>query len=262
MISLFISNVNQQNTSNNGSTLQLSLNPAIILNPDKKYYASAPEVDIVYCFPNIITGQNDLFKFSELIGGVQTNFTWTFSQGIYNLTSMQDEFNRATQETCQNNKLFTLEADPSSSHVYIHFMTNTSTIDCTGSTNVMSILGYPSSANILGPVSHVNDFYEGDKAQLNNIQNIYLLASFVSGSYQNAQAKNILASVTPDVKPYSTIMYRPQQTIYVPVTQNNLDTIIFQLVDQNNNPINMGIIDPTIDTPERWSARIIIKQID
>ena len=141
-------------------------------------------------------------------------------------------------------------------------MTNTSTIDCTGSTNVMSILGYASSANILGPVSHVNDFYEGDKAQLNNIQNIYLLASFVSGSYQNAQAKNILASVTPDVKPYSTIMYRPQQTIYVPVTQNNLDTIIFQLVYQNNNPINMGIIDPTIDTPERWSARIIIKQID
>ena len=36
MISLFISNVNQQNTANNGSTIQLSLNPAIILNPDKK----------------------------------------------------------------------------------------------------------------------------------------------------------------------------------------------------------------------------------
>ena len=55
-----------------------------------------------------------------------------------------------------------------------------------------------------------------------NIQNIYLLASFGSGSYQNAQSKNILASATPGVKPYSTIMYRAQETIYVPVTQCKL----------------------------------------
>ena len=85
-------------------------------------------------------------NFQKIIRGFQTDFTWIFSEEIYNLTSKQ----------CQNIIFFTLEADPSSSQVYIHFMNNTTTIDCTGSTHALSILGYPSTANILGPVSHVN----------------------------------------------------------------------------------------------------------
>ena len=53
MISLFVSNSDAKNVSNNGSQVTLSLNPPIMLNPDKKYYASAVEVDIVLCFANI-----------------------------------------------------------------------------------------------------------------------------------------------------------------------------------------------------------------
>ena len=88
---------------------------------------------------------------------------------------------------------------------------------------------------------------------------MYVLASFVSGSYQNSQSKNVLAEVTPDVAPYSTVMYRPQQPIYVPVTQNVLDTITFQLVDQDNHILNLGVHDPTTDEPERWSMRVILR---
>ena len=93
---------------------------------------------------------------------------------------------------------------------------------------------------------------------MNNTQNVLVLASFVNGSYYNNQAKNVLASVTPDVDAYSTIMYRPNKRLYIPVTQNVLDTITFQLVDQDFNPINMGVNDPATDAPERWSMRIII----
>ena len=63
----------------------------------------------------------------------------------------------------------------------------------------------------------------------------------MSGSFQNSQSKNVLGAVTPDVAPYSTILYRPQQPIYVPVTQNVLDTITFQLVDQDNKSLKLGI---------------------
>ena len=86
---------------------------------------------------------------------------------------------------------------------------------------------------------------------------LYLLF-FVNGSYQNAHSKNVLASITPDVSPYSTIMYRTQIPLYVPVTQSVLDTITFQLVDQDNREINLGVHDQT-DSPERWSMRSIIK---
>ena len=124
----------------------------------------------------------------------------------------------------------------------------------------MQILGYPSSTGILGPVSHVNDFYEGNKCELNNIQNVYLLGSFVNGSYMNGQSKNVMCSVTPDVEPFSNIMYRPQMVLKVPVCQSLLDNITFQLVSQDFTPINLGVIDPTTDIPEKWSARIAIEE--
>ena len=46
----------------------------------------------------------------------------------------------------------------------------------------------------------------------------------------------------------------------VPITQNILDTVTFQLVDQDNNSINMGVHNPDTDVPERWSLRCIIKE--
>ena len=261
MISLFVSNSDQNITSKNGTQITLSLNPPIILDPNKKYYASCLECDIVYCFANIFTGKNDKFKYSEMKNGVLTNFTHTFSQGIYTVEAIQEEINRTTQSDVQNNFLFILEADTSTSHIFIHFMSNTATIDCSGSDNMLQILGYPTTGT-LGPVQHINDFYEADNSNLNNIQNIIVLASFVSGSYQNGQSKNVLTSVTPDCAPYSTILYRPQQSIFVPVTQNILDTITFQLVSQDNQELNLGVHDINSDKPELWSMRCVIKELD
>ena len=140
-------------------------------------------------------------------------------------------------------------------------MSNTATIDCSGNDNVLQILGYPTTGT-LGPVLHVNDFYEAENAKLNNIQNILVLASFVNGSYQNGQSKNVVASITPDCAPYSTVLYRPQRSIFVPVTQNILDTITFQLVSQDNQELNLGVHDVNTDKPELWSARIIIVDED
>ena len=146
--------------------------------------------------------------------------------------------------------------------MYIHFLSTTASIDCRGDDNMLQILGIDKTAGIIGPVTYYNDYYEGDNAKLKSIQNLYVLASFVSGSYQNSQSKNVLGAVTPDVAPYSVVLYRPQQPIYVPVTQNVLDTITFQLVDQDNKELNLGVHDPLTDEPERWSMRIVIKSDD
>ena len=256
MISLFVSNSDPKITSNNGSQVTLTLNPPIILNPNKKYYACATEVDIVYCFANIFTGINDKFVYYDTSKSA-TPFTHHFSQGLYSFDAIQEEINRCTQKNTQNNNLFELEADTSTSHIYIHFKNTTCKIDCSGADNIMQILGYPASTGLLNSVTYINDFYEGNNAQLNNVQNVLILASFVSGSYKNEQSQNVLCSVTPDVSPYSTVMYRPQMGVFVPIKQNILDSITFQLVDQTGKAINMGLNNPN-DTVELWSARIII----
>lgn len=262
MFSLFVSNTDTKVTSNNGSKINLSLNPPIILDPNKKWFASIFEMDVVYCFANILTGVNDQFKYREVKGGIPTSFTHTLSQGIYTWKAIQEQINRFTQEDLQNDNLFVLEPDTSTSHMYVHYLSTTASIDCRGDDNMMQIMGFDPSAGIMGPVTYYNDYYEGDNSRFNNIQNLYVVASFVSGSYQNSQAKNVLGAVTPDVAPYSTILYRPQQPIYVPVTQNILDQITFQLVDQDNNVLNLGVHDVNSDDPERWSLRVIIKSED
>ena len=95
MIPLFITNEDANNTSNNGSRVQLVINPPIQLDPNKKYVASAREIDITYCFSNIFTGVNNMFEFSS----DGTNYyTVYFSQGIYSIQVFQDEMNRQTQE--------------------------------------------------------------------------------------------------------------------------------------------------------------------
>ena len=66
MFSLFVSNTDTKVTSNNGSKINLSLNPPIILDPNKKWYAAIFEMDVVYCFANIFTGVNDQFKYREV----------------------------------------------------------------------------------------------------------------------------------------------------------------------------------------------------
>ena len=257
MISLFVSNSDSKNVSNNGSQITLSLNPPIVLNPNKKYYACATEVDIVYCFANIFTGINNVFKYQEMKNGVLTAFSHNFSQGLYSLNAIQDEMNRCTQADVQNSALFVLEPDTSTSHIFIHFRSTTCKLDCSGSDNIMQILGYPASTGIIGPVTHINDFYEGNNCQLNNVQNVLILASFVNGSYKNEQSQNVLSNVTPDVEPYSSILYRPQMGVFVPIKQNILDTITFQLVDQTGKAINMGM-NNIGDVAELWSMRVII----
>ena len=129
MISLFVTNSDVKNTSLNGSKISLALNPTITLDPNKKYYACAPEVDIVYCFANILKDVNDKFKYSELKNGVLTSFTHTFSQGLYTWRAIQEELNRNTQSDIQTNNLFVLEPDTSTSHMFIHFMSLSSLID-------------------------------------------------------------------------------------------------------------------------------------
>ena len=124
--------------------------------------------------------------------GTLAALSHTIQQGIYTWRALQDQINRCTQTDVQNNALFILEPDTSTSHMFIHFMSTTCKIDCTGSDNMMQILGYTAADGVIGPVSYNNDYVEGDNALLNNIQNVLLLASFVSGSYKNAQSGNVL----------------------------------------------------------------------
>ena len=78
------------------------------------------------------------------------------------------------------------------------------------------------------------------KAALNPLQNILIKCDIVTGSYFNTTHSTIIAVVTPDVSPYSTIIYRPVHPIRLPINVKRIDQMTITLVDQDNKDIDLG----------------------
>lgn len=262
MIPIFIKNKSQDNTiiSNNGSTVTLFCNPAIMLDYKKKYTLSLVEADISWVSPNIISGRNNRLIFlTDLTNtGIYTCWTHLIPTGLYSLDELQREIDRACQDKVNESGLFKLEANTATSKIYIHFTSNKIKLSCIGVDNVLQVLGFLPTSGVLGPVDTANDFYEGDeKASLNNVSNIMVNCSIIHGSYINSTESNTLASILPDVEPYSLIQYRPNFLIKVPITRNSISQLTVNLTDQDGNALNfMG----TNNNYELWHIRLVIEE--
>ena len=66
----------------------------------------------------------------------------------------------------------------------------------------------------------------------------------------------IIAAITPDGSPFSTILYSPTHPTRVPIYAYNISQITFTLTDQNGNILNMN---PN-GTPETWNVVVSIEE--
>ena len=83
----------------------------------------------------------------------------------------------------------------------------------------------------------------------------------MTGSYLNTQESNVIASVTPNTLPYSTIFYAPVHPLRLPVNKHRIDQANFTLVNQDGDEIDMGTDNGTLQ-PELWSIMLDIEPIE
>ena len=214
---LFISNTPTTNKiiNSTGNKVQWNLTTPINLDDGKQYTLSVSQAQIVYCMPNI-TNKNNLFKYS--FNG--TKYTYNIPTGMYDLNALNVVLYNITLTNNNNSEVFYFQADTATSKIKVFFSVIACSIDCSGDTNVMRILGFEDGIEIGNFSGTINDlaFVEGTyRATLNPVQTILVKTNITQGcSYINSDISNVICGIVPDVAIQSTIICKP----YIPIKCN------------------------------------------
>ena len=257
MISLYINNTpgNGKTINATGSQVTVNLNPGIVLDDKKKYQMRLLNANVVYCMPNITAKNNTL---SYTLDG--TAHVITFDTGLYDLASINETISLYTLQigNGESDSLITFVADDATSKLYINFAISGVIVDCTPTTSIMPMLGFPTGQ--LTSTTNVLWFKSTNQAMLNSLQAILVKCDIANGSYLNSNSSNVIASITPNVSVGSTIIHAPVHPPRISLNTNRMDSLTFTLVNQDGLDIDVGSNGGT-QAPELFSMCVTIEDV-
>ena len=259
---IFLTNTPNTNTTVNtlGNQVTIQLNPPISLNNKKNYILRVLSSQILYCFSNVFTGKNDKIHFSY--SSSNTHYIITLPQGLYSIDGINEEVSRQTNDLIGNQNLFFFVGDSANSSVYIYFNDATLKIYCAFSDSVLPSLGFPYSADVIGPYPAGSQVSLGNPAKLNSVSSINMTCDACGGGiYQNGNSSSVVASILINSDPFNNIDYQPINPPKLKISKYMLDNINFTLLDQSLNMIDMNSNSGT-QNYEPWSAVIEIDEYD
>ena len=272
MISIFVNNKTSANkiVSKKGNQVTVYFNPPILLEKNKDYQLRCLNASIVYCMPNIFTGVNN--KLHYFIDGVMqpSSFrTITFDNGLYSLRDINRTISYYTTDPSHgnNSKLIQFVADQATSKIYVIFDQANTCISMAYTDTILVLLGFTKEQSdetfsyTIGNLLLKGNIKSAQQAQLNSLQNILITCDAITGSYENSQLADIIASVTPNTSPYSTIYYSPWHPLRLPLNINRISQMTFSLLNQDGEAIDMGT-DNGNQPPELWSLCVDISPAD
>ena len=201
--------------------------------------------------PNIITGYNDKLFFK--IGANVYNIT--LSQGLYDITALQDEIERKLVAAGAPSGAVTLIGDTATQKVIIQYSTIASQMDFTQAQTPRILLGFNSRLSPVAITTVANQLdYADNTAAFNSTEYFLIHTDLVAqGIRINNAYENTICRVLIDVPPGSQITAEPKNP--VKCSANNL-------IGGNVNKIRVWITDQTgaaINTNgEIFSASIIL----
>ena len=262
MISLYITNATGENKDVGllGNRVTLN-NLSINLDNKKKYHMRLLQANIVYCSPNVFTDKNNklTYKYTNSQTNPQTQKTIEFDQGLYSIDDINSKISLYTSALEGNGSLFYFVPDSSTSKIYIVFTQPYITVYCNGTASIMPLLGFPAGSGGIGNYSTSNYEISINQANLNSVQSIYVKCDIVTGSYDNSRGSNIIASIIPDVPPFSTITYRPYFPPRCDITSRDINNITITLCDQDGKDLDMNTNGGTQDA-ERFGVLVVIEE--
>ena len=264
MISLFVNNSPSQNKIINdlGSQVTVNLNPSLLLDEKKNYHLRLLQANIVYSQPNIISGKNNqlTYKYTSSKITPQAEKTIVFETGLYTVDDINTKISlfMLAEEGTDNSDLITFYPDPSTSKIYAMYGDANVTIYCDGIHSILPLLGFPAADGAIGEYTTASYDISNNQANLNTIQNYNIKCDITTGTYENSQLSNIIASVIPDTQPYSTIIYKPFYPIRCPINVKRIESITITLTSQTGEMVDMGT-DGGLNEPEAFSVLLTIE---
>ena len=236
VIPLFISG-----TTSNG-TLSIDLVPPIQLNANATHIIYVKSFTTWSNIPNVITGKNDNFTYTNNSGVTKTII---IPQGTYEI----DQINQYIQAQMQNNGDYNSSTTPVSYYVTISLndptyqvvitTSNSYKVDFTPASSIGSLLGFPNiQINPSGSATSAT----GSTKIINilPVQAINIICNIASGARLNGVPENLLYSFGFDVALGSLISEKPNPIMPVLCNSKTISTISLQFKDQNKNPVTFG----------------------
>ena len=82
--------------------------------------------------------------------------------------------------------------------------------------------------------------HEGSSVvQILRVNSVFVNCDVITGSYVSASQKTVLYSFFPNVPPGYKVIETPGTPIYLPVSQNSIESIRLWLTDQDRRPIDL-----------------------
>lgn len=243
--------------SGTSSTLRADFFPEIVLDPNAEYECALLDFNAYNTITNIVENVNDSFKFKSLKKRTQLNENTLQNEEIVEETELEIVLPTGAYEVEEILKYlkweldvykisFTFEISAASSSVAIEFDTQ---IEWIGGT-LLNVIGFHSLGSFESGVSYRSE----TTVKIVHIDLIRIECDIVSGSYINGKQSHTLHQFSHcKVAPGYKFIEVPQNLIYLPVRDRELQSIELTIVDQNGNLIDFR--------GEEINCRIHIKKV-
>ena len=216
-----------QNVSADGSAFSVQFDTPLRVPPEASYCElGLAAASIWNTSPNI----SPAFSNNTLAGTILgTPFTLTFAEGLYSLDAVNAEIVRQIPNG--------ISFKPVESQQKTELDLNADVlIDFSAPSSIVSLLGFPPSAGVVGSPTLITKTLSPSTAQLNRNNTLLIRSDIVSGGLPvNSNARGIVGEVPINVVPGSLIQYQPQNILWFDASEligNSRQNIRFELVNE------------------------------
>jgi hypothetical protein len=256
---LFISNDTSANTGNQqvsalGNRMKINLsNPIYLEQKNEKgetnhWHMELLQASIAYVFPNIFTGVNDTLEVQLNVNSVNNTYVITFEQGIYSLTSINQEIQRVIKSlgtTPGAGYDFQLIYDPSTNRTYIE-LNDPNVVIFRANSNLLPTFGFNQTDPDI--TSSIVGFQQtpNTTTSLANTKYLYITCDKINSTI-NDVSNNILKQIdisdfNPGVSSYIT--NKNYNSIRCPINSNIITNLEFAVVNERLEDLDFTFNNP------------------
>ena len=213
------------NLSRASSDIRTSIYPPIKLDPSKRHEMALIRLETYNSIPNV-DENNNIIRY-ELNGEI---YDIVIPTGAYELS----QINEVIQNKLIHPNAFEILANNNTLKSIIRINETGVIVHFNHENSMKDLLGFH-----VETVEGIGEHEGSSIVNILKVNSIFVNCDLVSGSFVNGSHEPVLYSFFPNVPPGYKVIETPGSPVYLPISQNYIESIRLWLTDQDRNAINL-----------------------
>lgn len=213
------------NLTKNSSDIRTHFYPPIQLKPDKRHEMALIRLETYNSIPNV-DDTNNVFRYEV----DSKTYDIIIPTGAYELSQIND----VIQNKLIKKNDIELLANNTTLKCIIRINNPTAKVYFNHARSLRDMLGYTCDS-----ITDVGDHEGSNVVQILRVNSVLVNCDVITGSYVNSSQKPVLYSFFPNVPPGYKVIESPGTPVYLPVSQNYIESIRLWLTDQDKRDIDL-----------------------